>query len=437
MEKLWPQVLNLIREDINEGSFTRWFGTVSEVRRQDNKVFIVVPNDTAAAYMESKFGQMLAGCLKDVAGEKLEPVFITEDALLDQEIRKASTRKTTGFAFNPRYTFDTFVVGKSNRFTHAAALAVAENPSSYNPLFIYGGSGLGKTHLMHAIGQTVQQTKPHAKVVYVTTESFTNEFIALVRTGQVNAMKARYRNADVLLIDDIQFLSNKIETQEEFFHTFNALHEAGKQIVITSDRKPEDINDLDDRLRSRFRWGLTTDMQMPDIETRIAILQHKAANENITIPFEVLEFIADNIKSNVRELEGALNKVIYYCMLNQMKSSDLTVEIAAEELRDILPSFRKAPLSIESIQKTVADFYKVSVDELKSQKRERSIVYPRQIAMYLCRELLDVSLPKIGREFGGRDHTTVLHSCDKINKEAEYDLSIDAQIKKLREILEK
>lgn len=442
METLWPKALELIREDINENSFARWFGSILEVRREGKNFSILMPNDIGCEYMENKFGQMICNCLKSVSGESFELGFISaerQEAERAEALREtASVQDKNGFAFNPKYTFDTFVVGKSNRFAHAAALAVAERlVTSYNPLFLYGGPGLGKTHLMHAIGQAVLQSNNNAKVVYVTTESFTNEFIALVRAGKVNSMKSRYRSADVLLIDDIQFLAGKTETQEEFFHTFNSLHDAGKQIVITSDRPPKEISTLDERLRSRFAWGLVVDIQMPDMETRIAILQHMADNEHINLPFDVFEFIAENVNSNIRELEGALNKVIYYCVLNHISNDDINVDIAAEALKDILPNFRKAPLSIDSIQKTVAEYYKISVDELKSQKKDRYIVFPRQVAMYLCRELLDVSLPKVGREFGGRDHTTVLHACNKISKEAEYDLGVETQIKSLMHIIEK
>jgi chromosomal replication initiator protein len=328
-----------------------------------------------------------------------------------------------------KYTFDTFVIGNSNRFAHAAALAVAESPArSYNPLFIYGGVGLGKTHLMHAIGNFVLQRSPNTRILYVSSEKFTNELIESIRDKNPIEFRNHYRNADILLIDDIQFLAGKEGTQEEFFHTFNALHEANKQIIISSDRPPKEIPTLEDRLRSRFEWGLITDIQAPDLETRIAILRKKAKVENLQVANEVMVYIADKIHSNIRELEGALIRVMAYASLT---SSPITVEIAAEALKDIIPVTTPKQISIEMIQQSVAEFFHLSLGEFKAKKRTRAIAFPRQIAMYLSRELTDYSLPKIGDEFGGRDHTTVIHAHEKITQARRKDPLLDKRINEI------
>jgi len=305
------------------------------------------------------------------------------------------------------------VVGSSNRFAHAAALSVAEHPAkSYNPLFLYGGSGLGKTHLMHAIGQAVMKTFPKKRVVMVTTEEFTNEFISLLRVGHLEGFKNRYRNADLLLIDDIQFLINKKETQEEFFHTFNALHDAGKQIVICSDRPPGDLNPLEERLRSRFEWGLTIDITPPDWETRCAILQQKAIDENMKVDDEVIYLIAEKVCTNIRELEGTLNKVINLARLTRRNHVDMP--LAREALKTLLQNAEQIKLTNSYVQKIVSEYYQITVEDMKSAKKDRYIARPRMVAMYLCRELVGTTLPQIGRDFGGRDHTTVMHACKTI-----------------------
>lgn len=429
MEKIWPRVLEIIKEDVSEQSFNQWFGTIEAVHLLDSVVYITLPNAHAYDYMEQIFRQMIEAALADVAGRQLAVKFqISGDTFFPEESKRSSVSAIPDFSdplpakkgestdFNPRYTFDSYVVGNSNRFAHAAAMAVAERPSrTYNPLFIYGGSGLGKTHLMHAIAQSVLQKKPSAKVVYVSTENFTNEFISLVRTGKAFAFKNRYRNADIFLIDDIQFITGKTGTQEEFFHTFNALHDAGRQIVISSDRPSRDIEKLEERLRSRFEWGLTTDIQSPDFETRCAILQRKADMEEIVIPDEAIFYMAERINSNIRELEGALNRLACYIRLNNLES--ITLEKTIEELAEMLPPITKPQLSVEAIQRAVAALFKVRAEDFKTKKRHREIAYPRQVAMYLCREILNIPLERIGQEFGGRDHTTVMHACDKIKEE--------------------
>lgn len=330
---------------------------------------------------------------------------------------------------NPKYIFENFVTGSSNRFAHAAALAVAENPGRvYNPLFLYGGVGLGKTHLMHAIGNKIKKNNPSLKVLYISSEKFTNELINSIRDGNPEAFRQKYRNIDCLLVDDIQFLSKKEHTQEEFFHTFNTLHEANKHIIISSDRQPKEIPTLEDRLRSRFEWGLITDVQAPDLETRIAILRKKALIEQIDIPNDIMLLIASRIDNNIRELEGALIRVMAYSSIHK---EPITMDLAQSALKDIFPENIKKPVTIEKIQDIVSNFYKIKLEDFMAKKRTRQIAYPRQIAMYLCRELTNASLPRIGELFGGRDHTTVIHAHDKIAQERLQDLKLDSTLKEL------
>ena len=336
---------------------------------------------------------------------------------------------------NPKYTFDSFVVGASNRMAHAAALAVSEGPGrTYNPLFLYGGVGLGKTHLMQAIGHQLLAFNPSARVVYVPCEQFTNELILSIRFETTDAFREKYRNVDILMIDDIQFLAGKERTQEEFFHTFNTLYEAGKQIVISSDRPPREIATLESRLRSRFEWGLSADISAPELETRMAILNKKAAAENLVLPQDVCLFIAQQVQSNIRELEGALIRVTAYASLN---NRELSVDVAAEAIRDMMPSSRPKQISVEMIQRAVADYYHIQVAEMRARTRVRMVSLPRQVAMFLCRELTELSLPRIGEEFGGRDHTTVIHACEKILHDRQTDPTLDANVKEIIERLKK
>lgn len=333
------------------------------------------------------------------------------------------------FILNPKYIFSTFVIGNSNRLAHAASLAVSEAPAQvYNPFFIYGGVGLGKTHLMHAIGHRIKENNPNMKVVYISSEKFTNELINSIISGNPESFRQRYRNIDVLLVDDIQFLSKKEHTQEEFFHTFNTLHDANKQIIISSDRPPREIQTLEDRLRSRFEWGLITDIQPPDLETRIAVLRKKAMIENINVPNEVIVYIASRIENNIRELEGALIRVVAYASLN---NQPIDIDLATEALKDIFPNGRPKQITTDLIKEIVATYFKLKLDDLSAKKRTRNVAFPRQIAMYLCRELTETSLPKIGEIFGGRDHTTVIHAHDKIHRERNADAKLNNTVKEL------
>ena len=330
---------------------------------------------------------------------------------------------------NPKYIFETFVIGNSNRLAHAASLAVAEAPANaYNPFFVYGGVGLGKTHLMHAIGHRILKNHPHLKLLYISSEKFTNELINSIRDGNPESFRQKYRNIDVLLVDDIQFLAKKEHTQEEFFHTFNTLHEANKQIIMSSDRPPREIQTLEDRLRSRFEMGLITDIQPPDLETRIAILRKKAIMEHLNVSNDVMVYIASRIDNNIRELEGALIRVMAYASLT---NQNIDIDLATEALKDIFPHGKPKQITVELIQETIASYFKLKIDELLAKKRTRNVAYPRQIAMYLSRELTETSLPRLGEMFGGRDHTTVIHAYDKISRERNADIKLSNTIKEL------
>jgi chromosomal replication initiator protein len=432
LEELWQKSLRLIRNEITDVSFDTWIKAIEPVSIKEDQVYLCVPNDFTKSILEGRYTSLISNAIKQVSSKPYYINFVlTNEA--DKYMNKPESTEPQENEFanllNPKYTFSTFVIGNSNRFAHAACLAVAEAPAkAYNPLFIYGGVGLGKTHLMHAIGHFILSQNPQAKVLYVTSEKFTNELINSIQTNRNVEFRNRYRNVDVLLIDDIQFIAGKESTQEEFFHTFNALHEANKQIIMSSDRPPKEIPTLEDRLRSRFEWGLITDIQPPDLETRIAILRKKADMEKLEIDDEVLVFIAKRIESNIRELEGALTRIVAYASLT---NSTLDVSIADEALKDIISNHRPRKITPELIQNVIADYYQLKVEDLKSKKRNRPIAYPRQIAMYLCRELTDLSLPKIGEYFGGRDHTTVIHACDKIAEEIETDLQVKRTVNEL------
>jgi len=432
LEELWQKSLRLIRNEITDVSFDTWIKAIEPVSIKEDQIYLCVPNDFTKSILEGRYTSLISNAIKRVSSKSYYINFVlTSEADKYMDKPENTESKENGFEnlLNPKYTFSTFVIGNSNRFAHAACLAVAEAPAkAYNPLFIYGGVGLGKTHLMHAIGHYILSQNPKAKVLYVTSEKFTNELINSIQTNRNVEFRNRYRNVDVLLIDDIQFIAGKESTQEEFFHTFNALHEANKQIIMSSDRPPKEIPTLEDRLRSRFEWGLITDIQPPDLETRIAILRKKADLENLDVDDEVLEFIAKRIESNIRELEGALTRIVAYASLTNSK---LDVSIADEALKDIISNHRPRKITPELIQNIIADYYQLKVEDLKSKKRNRPIAYPRQVAMYLCRELTDLSLPKIGEYFGGRDHTTVIHACEKITEEMESDLQIKRTINEL------
>jgi len=418
----WDTISQRLRESLNASTFANWFGAATPVEQDADTLVVAVPNEFTKTWIEGHFGSLLNAAAAEhdltlelrvavseaVAAAKAEAA---GDSAEDSGAEEGPVTSVRGL--NPRYTFDLFVIGPSNRFAHAAALAVAESPAqAYNPLFIYGSTGLGKTHLLQAVGQYVAQQHRALSVRYVTTETVLNEFVDALRDKNTAGFKMRYRTYDVLLVDDIQFIEGKDTLQEEFFHTFNSLYEAGKQIIISSDRQPRELATLEARLKSRFEWGLITDIQPPDLETRIAILRKKVATDRLDVADkDVLTFIADRVTSNIRELEGALTRVIAYASLT---GRPITVSVADEVLKDLFPGGSARAITVEQVQAAVCEWFGVSQADLRGDKRPQSIAYPRHIAMYLCRELTDQSLPKIGAKFGGRDHSTVMHGVRRI-----------------------
>lgn len=435
-QEIWNRTLILIEQKISGPSFETWLKETEAVNLIGDTLVIGVPTDFVKEWLENRYAQLIKDVLRDITGKNIKLNFIVGTELDGQDMRwhNSGRDEIISAQLNPKYTFESFVIGNSNRFAHAAALAVAEAPAkAYNPLFIYGGVGLGKTHLMNAIGHFVHKHYPGSKVVYLSTEKFTNDFINSIRDNRTGEFRNKYRSIDVLLIDDIQFLAGKESTQEEFFHTFNALHESNKQIIISSDRQPKEIPTLEDRLRSRFEWGLITDIQAPDLETRAAILRKKAALENIAISNETIQIIANQITTNIRELEGALTRIKAYSSMTGQAIDDQLVERA---LKDIVPSSKNEPISAELVQKVVADYFNLRVEDMKAKKRTKAVAHPRQIAMYLCRELTDLSLPKIGEEFGGRDHTTVMHAQEKISTDIKSNSNIAHQVEAIKKMLQ-
>ena len=432
-EDLWEEISGRLKEALSDGTYAKWFGDVRDLAVESDTLVLTVPSEFTRDWIEGHFLGLIGAAVRDIVGFERPLELRVADAAGSTEdrvgaegvvpmVQRVHGRPESG-GFNVKYTFDSFVIGSSNRFAHAAALAVAEAPAqAYNPLFIYGSTGLGKTHLLQAVAQYVAEHSSSLSVRYVTSEAFVNDFINSLRDKRIEGFKQRYRAYDVLLIDDVQFFEGKERFQEEFFHTFNSLYEAGSQIVLSSDRPPRDIATLEERLRSRFEWGLITDIQPPDLETRIAILRKKVKVDGIHVHDEqVLTFTAGRVSTNIRELEGALTRVVAFSSLT---GRPMTVELAQDVLRDVFPQGEAAEVSIKRIQDLVAERFSLSLDELCGEKRSQNIVYPRQVAMYLSRELTDSSLPKIGKEFGGRDHTTVIHATSKISRLIREDRSV-------------
>ena len=420
---VWEQILARIETKVNRHSFYTWFRPTSFIAEDRSSIVVRVPNAVFMDWLTKHYSGVMAEAMAELKRPHVTVQFVPdssgdaaaiplngdEAAVLDSEPESAPTPGATGL--NPRYSFDTFIVGSSNQFAHAACRAVAEAPSrSYNPLFIYGGVGLGKTHLMHAVGQYVLEHDRTQKLTYISSERFMNEMINAVRYDRVLDFRERYRSVDVLLVDDIQFLAGKEGTQTEFFHTFNALYDSQKQIVLSSDSPPHEIPQLEERLRSRFEWGLIADIQPPDFETKVAILKKKAETEAVPLPDNVAMYIAGKIKSNIRELEGSLIRLIAYASLT---GQEMSLQLAQDVLKNVLDHEEKA-ITIEAIQKFVADYYNLKMAELKSRNNSKSVAMPRQIAMYLCKSLTHASLPEIGRSFGGKHHSTVIHSIRKV-----------------------
>lgn len=434
-QKQWEAILSIIELETSSVSFNTWFKETELLEIEQSTLVISVKNEFTKEILNTRYLELIRNSALQVLNKEYAIKFVlpNEQSNLDPKTIKKNEQLQDPLNYpsnlNPRYVFNSFVVGNSNRMAHAAALAVAEAPArAYNPLFLYGGVGLGKTHLMHSIAHYILDQNPNAKVIYASSEKFTNELINSIRDDKNESFRNKYRNIDVLLIDDIQFITGKERTQEEFFHTFNALYESNKQIIICSDRPPKEIETLEERLRSRFEWGLIADIQSPDLETRIAILRKKAEIENLSVPEDVLLFIAKTVISNIRELEGALNRILAFSSLT---NKPITVELANEALKDLISKDKPKIITAEYILEIVANYFHLKPEELKSAKRTRNIAYPRQIAMYLCRKLTDLSLPKIGEKFGGRDHTTIIHGFDKISRELQTDIELTQMLNEL------
>ncbi|HKC20422.1 MAG TPA: chromosomal replication initiator protein DnaA [Candidatus Dormibacteraeota bacterium] len=451
-DQIWSQVQEELRFQLAKRTYDMWLKNTSVVSADGATFRIGVPSKLAKDWLEDRFSGLIQETLQAVTGSEVDIDFVIAPsghrpahAMFDDDDRVSENGHENGAEtaadvatvapseLNARFRFSSFVVGHNSQFAHAAAKAVAEAPGdSYNPLFLYGGVGLGKTHLMHAIGHEVHDRFPRKRVVYRTSEQFTNEVISSIATARMGEFRHKYRTVDVLLIDDVQFLAGKDRTKEEFFHTFNALHEINKQIVISSDRPPKEIPTLEDRLRSRFEWGLIADIQPPDFETRLAILHSKLGNGGSLIPEEVLSFIAHKVQRNIRELEGALTRVQAFAAVHQRQVDE---DEAARLLSDIIPAGTRKPINVERIQVLVADYYNVTLDDMKGKRRDKHIVFPRQVAMYLVREETPSSLPAIGKAFGGRDHTTALHSIEKIANELKEDERLRYEVQAIREKL--
>ena len=456
-DQIWSQVQEELRFQLAKRTYDMWLKNTSVISADGGTFRIGVPSKLAKDWLEDRFSGLIQETLQAVTGSEVDIDFVISPtghrpnpaAFADvaavmpengQEIASDNGAEASPDSsvvapseLNARFKFSSFVVGHNSQFAHAAAKAVAEAPGdSYNPLFLYGGVGLGKTHLMHAIGHEVHQRFPRKRVVYLTSEQFTNEVISSIATARMGEFRHKYRTVDVLLIDDVQFLAGKDRTKEEFFHTFNALHEINKQIVISSDRPPKEIPTLEDRLRSRFEWGLIADIQSPDFETRLAILHSKVGDNTSLIPEEVLTFIAHKVQRNIRELEGALTRVQAFAAVHQRQVDE---EEAARLLADIIPAGTRRPINVERIQALVADYYNIPLDDMKGKRRDKHIVFPRQVAMFLVREETPSSLPAIGKAFGGRDHTTALHSIEKIANELKEDERLRYDVQAIRERL--
>lgn len=424
----WDLIKETLRKEyeLSDISYSTWIAPLAFYQVKDNVVTIMIPSDQSHAlnYISTKYKSFFQVTISEMMNHTYDISFILEkDAATEAPNKIASPSPSYNINYenanlNPKYTFDTFVVGSNNKFAHAASLAVAESPGDvYNPLYLYGGPGLGKTHLMHSIGRFILDSNPNMKVLYVTSEVFTNEVIDCIRSGdavKMNQLREKYRTVDVLMIDDIQFIIGKESTQEEFFHTFNTLHSAGKQIILSSDKPPKDMDALDERFRSRFEWGLISDIQPPNYETRMAILKKNAENYNKEIDDEIFQYIANNIKSNIRELEGAFNKIIAFSKLNKV---DITLSYAEEALKDVIYPDKPKEITPNLIIEVVSEHFGVNKEDITSKKRNSEFVLPRQVVMYLCRELTDTSLTNIGKLLGKKDHTTIIHGVNKITEE--------------------
>ncbi len=444
-DSLWEAIRGIFEKNVSATTYSTWIATVKPISLANNQLTLELPSPLHRDYWNDKLADSLVEYAYKITKKDIVPKFVLEGELRNSkpvdhledidsdDLDDSDDDFMRNTHLNPNYTFETFVIGKGNQMAHAAALVVSEDPGKmYNPLLLYGGVGLGKTHLMHAIGNKIVKDRPEANIKYVTSESFTNDFINAIQNHQTEAFRREYRNVDVLLVDDIQFFADKDGTQEEFFHTFNDLYENRKQIVLTSDRLPNEISKLQDRLVSRFAWGLSVDITPPDLETRIAILRAKAEADGINVPTDTLNYIAGQIDSNVRELEGALSRVHAFAKFKQVP---ITTDLVSEALRGLNKGDAKPKITVEGIIKMVSNYFNVSTEDLKGKKRVKTIVTPRQIAMYLSRTLTNSSLPKIGAAFGGKDHTTVIHAYDKIEEALKSDEALKGQVEDLKDKL--
>ena len=411
---LWKQILDRLEQTVDRTEYENWFAGTRYLAQRGDTIDVGVPNQRYVEEIRERFGQRIRSILDDISVDRLNLHFVTDASeIVPAEVPPPSVELPLP-TFNPRYRFETFVVGKSNELAYAASKSISENPSgSFNPLFIYGGAGLGKTHLIQAVAQQIKERNPPFKVIYMSADAFVTELISSIRYDRMQQFRDKYRTADALLLDDIQFISGKERTQEEFFHTFNALYETQRQIVFTSDAPPKDIPTLEERLRSRFEWGLIADIQPPDLETKVAILRKKAEERRVDLPHEAALFIAERVRSNIRELEGYLNKVAMFGSLAGKKT--VTLELAKEALKDLLSKDNK-PITANDIMKVVAAHYGIKVSDLKSKSNARPISYPRQVAMYMCKHLTDLSYPEIGKVFNNKHHSTVMYSVEKIDQ---------------------
>lgn len=435
IESLWEQTCARLMEDMPYVSYNTWVNeNMSPGTLEDDTLYIAVKVDSLISTIPKKYLILIEKCLSETAGRPLKAVLMSRsDLAAHLNGKDAPKEDETDPHLNPKYTFESFVVGNANRFAHAAALAVAETPAeAYNPLFIYGGVGLGKTHLMQAIGNFIHRADPEKKILYMTSENFTNELISAIQMKKTYEFREKIRRVDVLMVDDIQFIAGRESTQQEFFNTFNELHNDNKQIILTSDKPPKDIQRLEERLCSRFEWGLVADIQRPDVDTRVAILREKTMQENIQVPDDVLQLIAGKIDSNIRELEGCLTRLVAYSTLVK---EPITVELCEQALKEIFDQRRQKQITSELIMQTVTDYYGLSAAELVGATRKREITVPRQIAMYLTRELTGMSLPQIGVVFGGRDHTTVLHSCKTVEANMQENKDIRAVVEDIKQMV--
>lgn len=425
---IWSKVLRELAEEVSSIAYESWMKPIRPVSMTESVITLEVPFDINKNMIMTKYFSLLESCLESATSRHFDIEVQVEES--KEQEKETDDPITTENTLNPKYTFENFVVGKNNNLAYAAALSVAEAPSQRNnPLFLYGGSGLGKTHMMQAIGNYVKQNHPNKKVLYVSSEKFTYELINAIKDGKNEEFRKKYRTVDLLLLDDVQFIAGKQSTQEEFFHTFNTLYDAGKNIVLTSDRLPKEISHLEERIESRFSMGLIADVQPPDYETRMAILRSKLQVESLNVSEDIVEYVADNITSNVRDLEGAVKRILAYAGIR--RTSNISIEVAQQALRDILSTMPKKQVDIPLIIEEVERYYHLSPGALASKKRSSEVVYPRQIAMYIAREILDESYPKIGAAFGGRHYTTVMHAVEKIQEGLASDQSMDHEIKEL------